>query len=466
MASMTTLPDGRGRFGDYGGRFVPETLIPALDELEAAWHTARADEVFQRELEDLLRRFAGRPTPLGEARRMSADVGGCRVVLKREDLCHTGAHKINNTLGQVLLALRMGKKRIIAETGAGQHGVATATAAALFGLPCDVFMGALDVERQALNVFRMQLLGARVIPVSAGSRTLKDAMNEAIRDWVTNVRDTYYIIGSVAGPHPYPALVRDFQAVIGSEARAQVQEVAGRFPDAVVACVGGGSNAMGIFSGFFSEPGVKLVGVEAAGLGLATGKHGAALAKGRPGVLHGSRSYVLQTDKGQIAEAHSISAGLDYPGVGPELSYLKDEGRLTLMQATDAEALEAFQYLARTEGIIPALESAHAIAAARKLARELGPGGLLLVNVSGRGDKDMDQARKALDALEDAKRKPRKAHPHRATGRDKAPPSGASDHRREARPAPKRAAGSSSPSRPASAARRRPAPGSTPRRSR
>ena len=395
---MTTLPDARGRFGDYGGRFVPETLIPALDELEAAWRAARADEAFRRELDELLRRFAGRPTPVGEARRMSAEAGGCRVLLKREDLCHTGAHKINNTLGQVLLARRMGKRRIIAETGAGQHGVATATAAALFGLPCDVFMGALDVERQALNVFRMQLLGARVVPVEAGSRTLKDAMNEAIRDWVTNVRDTHYIIGSVAGPHPYPALVRDFQAVIGAEARAQVQEVAGRLPDAVVACVGGGSNAMGIFSAFLSDPGVKLVGVEAAGLGLATGKHGASLARGRPGVLHGSRSYVLQTEEGQIAEAHSISAGLDYPGVGPELAYLKDEGRLTVRHATDAEALEALQYFARTEGIIPALESAHAIAAAREIARELGPEGLLLVNVSGRGDKDVEHVRRALQA--------------------------------------------------------------------
>jgi len=402
---VSTLPDAQGRFGDYGGRFVPETLVPALDELEAAWRAARADELFQRELDDLLHRFAGRPTPLGEARRMSAEVGGCRVVLKREDLCHTGAHKINNTLGQVLLARRMGKKRIIAETGAGQHGVATATAAALFGLPCDVFMGALDVERQALNVFRMQLLGARVIPVEAGSRTLKDAMNEAIRDWVTNVRDTHYIIGSVAGPHPYPALVRDFQAIIGSEVHGQIQELCGRLPDAVVACVGGGSNAMGIFSAFISDPGVKLVGVEAAGLGLASGKHGAALAKGRPGVLHGSKGYVLQTDEGQIAEAHSISAGLDYPGVGPELAYLKDEGRLTLMQATDAEALEALQYLARMEGIIPALESAHAVAAARKLARELGPGGLLLVNVSGRGDKDVEQVRKALAVLPAAKKK-------------------------------------------------------------
>jgi len=416
---VSTLPDARGRFGEYGGRFVPETLIPALDELEAAWRQARADEAFRRELDELLRRFAGRPTPLGEARRLGADAGGCRVLLKREDLCHTGAHKINNTLGQVLLARRMGKRRIIAETGAGQHGVATATAAALFGLPCDVFMGELDVERQALNVFRMQLLGARVVPVTSGSRTLKDAMNEAIRDWVTHVRDTHYIIGSVAGPHPYPALVRDFQAVIGTEARAQALELAGRLPDAVVACVGGGSNAMGIFSAFLSDPGVRLVGVEAAGYGLATGKHGASLARGRPGVLHGSRSYVLQTDEGQIAEAHSVSAGLDYPGVGPELSYLKDEGRLELMQATDAQALDALQYLARTEGIIPALESAHAVSAARRLARELGPEGLLLVNVSGRGDKDVEQVRRALEAPGAKQAAPRR--PPGARGADRAP---------------------------------------------
>jgi len=390
------LPGPRGRFGAYGGRYVPETLVPALDELEAAWLAAREDPAFRAELAELLTRFAGRETPLGEARRMSAEAGGCRILLKREDLCHTGAHKVNNTLGQVLLARRMGKTRIIAETGAGQHGVATATAAALFGLPCEVFMGALDVERQALNVFRMQLLGARVVPVTSGSRTLKDAMNEALRDWVTNVRDTHYIIGSVAGPHPYPALVRDFQSVIGTEARRQCLELAGRLPDAVVACVGGGSNAMGIFSGFVEDPGVKLVAVEAAGHGLASGEHGASLAKGTPGVLHGSRSYVLQDEHGQIREAHSISAGLDYPGVGPELAHLKDTGRLTLMQATDDEALEALQYLARTEGIIPALETAHAISAAREVARGLGPDGLVVVNVSGRGDKDVDQVRRAL----------------------------------------------------------------------
>ena len=407
-------PDARGHFGPYGGRFVPETLVPALDELLEAWTEARRDPSFTGELDRLLGRFAGRPTPMGEAERMSAEVGGCRVLLKREDLCHTGAHKINTTLGQLLLARRMGKTRIIAETGAGQHGVATATAAALFGLPCDVYMGALDVERQALNVFRMQLLGARVVPVEAGSRTLKDAMNEAIRDWVTNVRDTHYVIGSVAGPHPYPAMVRDFQAVIGEEARSQVLSLAGRLPDAVVACVGGGSNAMGIFSAFLDDPQVALVGVEAAGLGLDTGRHGAPLARGRPGVLHGSMSYVLQTEGGQIAEAHSISAGLDYPGVGPELSWLKDEGRIRLMQATDDEALEALQYLARTEGIIPALESAHAVAAARHLARELGREGLLVVNVSGRGDKDVEQVRRALSAKAAAPR------PGRARARGRA----------------------------------------------
>jgi tryptophan synthase beta chain len=393
---IPALPDDRGRFGAYGGRFVPETLVPALVELEAAWRDARSDPAFEAELGELLHRYAGRETPVSEARRMSAEVGGCRILLKREDLCHTGSHKLNNTLGQILLARRMGKKRIIAETGAGQHGVATATAAALFGLPCEVYQGALDVERQALNVFRMQLLGARVIPVESGSRTLKDAMNEALRDWVTNVRDTHYIIGSVAGPHPYPALVRDFQSVIGKEARRQVQELAGRLPDAVVACVGGGSNAMGIFSGFVDDADVKLVAVEAAGHGLASGRHGASLAKGTPGVLHGSRSYVLQEKGGQIAEAHSISAGLDYPGVGPELSYLKDQGRLTLLPQTDAEALAAFQYLARQEGIIPALESAHAVSAARKIARELGKDALVLVNVSGRGDKDVEQVRKML----------------------------------------------------------------------
>ena len=441
------LPDARGRFGDYGGRFVPETLVPALGQLEAAWHAARADPAFNAELEELLARFAGRETPLGEARRLSAELGGCRVLLKREDLCHTGAHKVNNTLGQVLLARRMGKTRVIAETGAGQHGVATATAAALFGLPCDVYMGALDVERQALNVFRMELLGARVIPVKAGSRTLKDAMNEALRDWVTNVGDTHYIIGSVAGPHPYPALVRDFQNVIGTEARAQVLELAGRLPDAVVACIGGGSNAMGIFSGFLADAAVRLVGVEAAGLGLDSGKHGAALARGTPGVLHGSRSYVLQDPNGQIIEAHSISAGLDYPGVGPELAWLKDQGRVELLQATDDEALDALTWLARLEGIIPALETAHAVHAARALARELGPKGLLIINISGRGDKDVDTVRKALVAR--VARPPRKR-----TGRRRAVPrpaaqkaAGRSQATRKAMPRAKKKAAAELPSR-------------------
>jgi tryptophan synthase beta chain len=427
------FPDAHGRFGAYGGRFVPETLVPALDELEAAWVAARNDPAFQVELDELLMRFAGRETPLGEARRLSAAAGGCRILLKREDLCHTGAHKVNNTLGQVLLARRMGKTRIIAETGAGQHGVATATAAALFGLPCDVYMGALDVERQALNVFRMELLGARVIPVQSGSRTLKDAMNEALRDWVTNVGQTHYIIGSVAGPHPYPALVRDFQSVIGREARAQCLDFAGRLPDAVVACVGGGSNAMGIFSGFVDDPSVRLVGVEAAGHGLETGRHGAALARGTPGVLHGSRSYVLQDADGQILEAHSISAGLDYPGVGPELSYLRDAGRVELRQATDLEALQALHDLARLEGIIPALETAHAVHAARLLARELGPDGLLVVNVSGRGDKDVDTVRKALAAGVVVPKHAPRAAPRKAAGVKPAA-------RRAARPAAKKQA--------------------------
>ncbi|MDQ3264251.1 MAG: tryptophan synthase subunit beta [Myxococcota bacterium] len=401
IAALTNpIPAPRGRFGEYGGQFVPETLMPALAELEAAWQQARAEPAFQAELDGLLRHFAGRETPLGEALRMTADLGGARVLLKREDLCHTGAHKINNTLGQVLLARRMGKREVVAETGAGQHGVATATACALFGLSCRVYMGALDVERQALNVFRMKTLGATVIPVEAGSRTLKDAMNEAIRDWVTHVRETFYVLGSVAGPHPYPSMVRDFQAVIGKEARAQCLEQTGRLPDAVVACVGGGSNAMGIFSGFLDDPKVALIAVEAGGDGIKTGRHGASLAKGRPGILHGSRSYVLQDAHGQVAEAHSISAGLDYPGVGPQLAHLKDQGRVTVASATDAEALDAFGYLARMEGILPALESSHAIAHARKVARKLGQGALVIVNVSGRGDKDVIQVRAHLEKKE------------------------------------------------------------------
>ena len=350
--------------------------MPSLDELTAAWEEATRDPAFKDELERLLRDYVGRPTPLGEARRLAAEVSQAaghdvRLFLKREDLCHTGAHKINNCLGQVLLARRMGKTRIIAETGAGQHGVATATACALFGLPCEVYMGAVDVERQALNVFRMKLLGAKVHPVSSGTATLKDAMNEALRDWVTNVRDTHYVIGSVAGPHPYPTLVRDFQAVIGREARAQIQAAIGRLPDAVVACVGGGSNAMGLFHAFVPDAQVALFGVEAAGEGIATGRHAATLSQGRVGVLHGARSYVLCDDEGQIAEAHSISAGLDYPGVGPEHSYLQDTGRARYLSVTDAEALDALQQLGRTEGILPALESAHAIAALPEVAREL-----------------------------------------------------------------------------------------------
>ncbi|HWE24844.1 MAG TPA: tryptophan synthase subunit beta, partial [Myxococcales bacterium] len=352
------LPDSRGRFGAYGGRFVPETLIPALDELEAAWRSARADPGYRDELSALLRDYAGRPTPLTEAPRLAEALGlRARVFLKREDLLHTGAHKLNNTLGQALLARRMGKRRVIAETGAGQHGVATATVCALLGLQCVVYMGEEDIERQAPNVSRMELLGAEVRPVDAGSRTLKDAMNEAIRDWVTNVRTTYYCIGSAAGPHPYPLLVRELQSIIGEEIAADSAERFGRLPDAVVACVGGGSNAMGAFHRFVADGGVRLFGVEAAGLGLDTGKHGASLSRGRPGVLHGSRSYLLQTDDGQVVEAHSISAGLDYPGVGPELSHLRDTGRIEVLSATDAEALEGFSALARCEGILCALES-------------------------------------------------------------------------------------------------------------
>ena len=379
-------PDARGRFGAYGGRFVPETLIPALDELEEAWTAARADPAYRAELSDLLQNYAGRPTPLFRADRLARAVGFAgRVYLKREDLLHTGAHKLNNTLGQALLARRMGKKRVIAETGAGQHGVATATVCALLGLECIVYMGAEDIQRQAPNVSRMKLLGAEVRSVTAGSRTLKDAMNEAIRDWVTNVRTTYYCLGSAAGPHPYPLLVRELQKIIGEEIAVQVQAAEGRLPDAVMACVGGGSNAIGALHRFAREPGVQLFGVEAAGHGLDSGKHGASLARGRPGVLHGSRSYLLQTEDGQVSEAHSISAGLDYPGVGPELSALRDAGRLQLLCATDEEALEGFQALARSEGILCALESAHAVAALRKLPKL----DLVVVNLSGRGDKDL-----------------------------------------------------------------------------
>ena len=387
------LPDANGRFGDFGGRFVPETLIPALEELEVAWRTARADAGYRKELSSLLADYAGRPTPLFRADRLAGGMGiAGRVYLKREDLLHTGAHKLNNTLGQGLLAKRMGKKRFIAETGAGQHGVASATVAALLGLDCIVYMGAEDVQRQAPNVGRMRLLGAEVRPVEAGSRTLKDAMNEALRDWVTNVRGTYYCIGSAAGPHPYPLLVRELQKVIGEELALQVAEREGRLPDAVLACVGGGSNAIGAFHRFIGESQTSLFGVEAAGHGLDSGKHGASMGKGRPGVLHGSLSYLLQDADGQVAEAHSISAGLDYPGVGPELSHLKATGRLQALSATDEEALTAFSLLARSEGILCALETAHAVAALAKLPAALKgePKAVICVNLSGRGDKDLN----------------------------------------------------------------------------
>ena len=387
-----------GRFGPYGGRYVPETLIAALDELAEAYPRITAQEAFRSELAELLSSYAGRPTPLSFARRMTSDLGGAAVYLKREDLAHTGAHKINNVLGQCLLARAMGKRRVIAETGAGQHGVATATACALFGLECVVYMGAEDVERQALNVFRMELLGATVRPVTSGSQTLKDATNEAMRDWVTNVRDTYYCIGSVMGPHPYPTIVRDFQRVIGVEARRQILAATGRLPDALVACVGGGSNAIGLFHPFLEDASVRLIGVEAAGEGLATGRHGAALCAGEPGVLHGMKSLLLYDDDGQIFPAHSISAGLDYPGVGPEHAFLRDSGRAEYTAVTDAEALDAFVYLSRMEGIIPALESAHAVAHVRRLAPQLSRDAIVIINLSGRGDKDAPLVRELLRA--------------------------------------------------------------------
>ena len=377
-----------GRFGPYGGRYVPETLVAALDDLASLYDAARQDPAFWAELDHLLAEFVGRPSPLSEAPRLG-DAVGARVVLKREDLNHTGAHKINNTIGQGLLALRMGKRRIIAETGAGQHGVATATVCARFGLECVVYMGAEDVRRQRLNVYRMELLGATVVPVESGTRTLKDATNEALRDWVTNVPTTHYIIGSVVGPDPFPRMVRDFQAVIGREARSQMLERYGSLPHTVVACVGGGSNAIGIFSGFLNDPGVRLVGVEAAGEGMATGHHSATLTAGTPGVLHGSLSYLLQDADGQVSPAHSISAGLDYPGVGPEHSYLRDTGRVTYETATDAEALDAFQALCRLEGIIPALETAHALAWVQRSAGHWSRSQTVLVCLSGRGDKDV-----------------------------------------------------------------------------
>jgi len=385
----TKLPDDRGRFGDYGGKFVPETLMAALAELEAAYAEAKDSSRFQGQLAHLLHNYAGRPTALYYAENLTHQCGGAKIYLKREDLAHTGAHKINNALGQALLAKHMGKERIIAETGAGQHGVAAATVCAMLGLQCIVYMGSEDVQRQSLNVFRMKLLEAEVISVESGTRTLKDAINEAIRDWVTNVETTHYLIGSVVGPHPYPMLVRDFQSIIGREARMQILEAEGRLPDYVVACVGGGSNAIGTFHEFIGDESVKLVGVEAGGQGLETNKHSASLSAGSPGVLHGSMSYLLQDEHGQVQETHSISAGLDYPGVGPEHSYLKDAGRAQYLSVDDAQALEGFHLLSRTEGIIPALEPAHAIYYAAQLARELPPEQNILVCLSGRGDKDI-----------------------------------------------------------------------------
>ena len=394
--SFRAGPDERGHFGAFGGRFVAETLMPLILELEEAWKFAKADPEFKRELDGYLKHYVGRPSPLYLAERLTRHFGGAKVYFKRDELNHTGAHKINNCMGQILLARRMGKKRIIAETGAGQHGVATATVAALFGLPCVVYMGATDIERQKPNVFRMKLLGAEVIPVTSGSHTLKDAMNEALRDWVTNVADTYYIIGTVAGPHPYPEMVRDFQSVIGKEARAQMQEAEGRLPDSLVACIGGGSNAMGLFHEFLDEPSVSIYGVEAAGHGIESGQHAASLTAGRPGVLHGNRTYLLQDDDGQIVEAHSISAGLDYPGIGPEHSWLHESRRVNYVSATDDEALAAFQLCSKLEGIIPALEPAHALAHVARLAPTLPKDHILLMNMCGRGDKDIFTVADAL----------------------------------------------------------------------
>jgi len=391
---MLSQPDSRGRFGAYGGRYVPETLIPALDQLAEEFERAWATPDFRDQFHDLLREYVGRPTPITHLRRLS-ELTGYHITLKREDLNHTGAHKINNAMGQVLLALRMGKSRIIAETGAGQHGVATATVCAMFGLPCDVYMGEEDCARQQLNVFRMRLMGARVIPVSSGTKTLKDALNEAMRDWVTNVRDTHYIIGTAAGPHPYPYMVREFQSVIGIEARAQYLERFGRLPDVGIACVGGGSNAIGFFAGFAGDDSVKLLGIEAGGHGIETGMHAAPLSAGAPGVLHGSFSYLMQDEEGQILGTHSVSAGLDYPGVGAEHSFLKDSGRVAYQAATDQSALKAFRRLAETEGIIPAFESAHALV---PVLEDFGlhAGDHVLINLSGRGDKDMESASKIL----------------------------------------------------------------------
>jgi len=388
-ASLRAVPDDKGHFGPYGGRYVAETLMPLILELEKAYNEAKADPAFQLELDDYLKHYVGRPSPLYYAPRLTEHFGGAKIYLKREELNHTGAHKINHCMGQILLAKRMGKKRIIAETGAGQHGVATATVAALFNLPCVVYMGELDIERQRPNVFRMRLLGAEVRPVKSGSRSLKDAMNEALRDWVSNIDDTYYIIGTVGGPHPYPAMVRDFQSIIGRETRQQLMEAEGRTPDSLVACVGGGSNAMGLFHEFLDDPSVAIHAVEAAGHGIATGMHAAALTGGRAGILHGMRSYFLQNEDGQIQEAHSISAGLDYPGVGPEHAWLHDNGRVSYVAVTDDEALDAFQLCSKLEGIIPALEPSHALAYVGKIAPALPRDHLMVVNLSGRGDKDI-----------------------------------------------------------------------------
>lgn len=389
---LPTLPDERGHFGPYGGQYVPETLMALLEDLEAAYRAAKADPAYQEELDSYLRDFVGRPTPLYFAQRLTEKLGGAKIYLKREDLAHTGAHKINHAMGQILLAKRMGKTRIIAETGAGQHGVATATVAAMFGLECEIYMGEEDMERQALNVFRMRLLGAKVIGVSSGSKTLKDAINEAIRDWASNVDDTFYIFGSVLGPHPYPMIVRDFQRVIGVEARVQILEQEGRLPDVLLACVGGGSNSMGLFHPFLEDADVRMIGVEAGGHGIESGEHAARFNGGDLGVLHGSRIYLLQDDDGQIALTHSVSAGLDYSGVGPEHCFLRDMERTEYTYATDDEALEAFQLLSQTEGIIPALETAHAIAHVCKLAPEMDKDQIVIVNLSGRGDKDVQQA--------------------------------------------------------------------------
>ncbi|WP_029911624.1 tryptophan synthase subunit beta [Pelobacter seleniigenes] len=389
-------PDQRGHFGLYGGRYVAETLMPALLELEQAYAGVRQDPEFYREFEYYLKNYVGRPSPLYYAKRLSEELGGAKIYLKREDLNHTGAHKVNNTVGQILLARRMGKNKVIAETGAGQHGVATATVAALFGMECEIFMGKEDIRRQSLNVFRMKLLGAKVTEVTSGTATLKDAMNDALRHWVTHVRDTFYVIGTVAGPHPYPMMVRDFQAVIGKEAKQQLQEAEGRLPDVAVACIGGGSNAMGLFYPFIEDKGVHLLGVEAAGFGVETGKHAASISAGLPGVLHGNKTYLLQDDDGQIQHAHSISAGLDYPGVGPEHALLHDIERAEYVSVTDQEALDAFQKLTRVEGIIPALESAHAVAQVMKLAPTLSKEQIILVCLSGRGDKDIHTVADAM----------------------------------------------------------------------